>query len=56
MNEHLTSSQPITYNKGRPIRCHCGHVVAMKDESGNITVKCRKCKRILIVVRAESLK
>lgn len=56
MKERLTYKDKITYNKGRPIRCHCGHVVAMKDESGNITVKCRKCKRILIVVRAESLK
>lgn len=61
MNE-LTKSVENPYNKGTPIRCECGAVVAFRKGSinihgGEVLVKCRKCKRIVnIAERAESVK
>ena len=55
-NERLTEIPKTVYNKGKPIKCDCGGVIAFRNDTGDITVKCRKCKRIIIVIRAESLK
>ena len=42
------------YNKGDPVKCECGKVIAFKKD-GDIYIKCKKCKRIILVIRAESL-
>lgn len=54
-NQSLTDNENIKYNKGDPIRCDCGKVIAFKKD-GNIIIKCKHCKRQIAVFRAESLK
>ena len=54
MKEGLTDSGKTTYNKGKPIRCECNRILAIKDSHGNITIKCRSCKKIVTIFRAES--
>lgn len=51
----MTSDNKTKYNKGSPIRCECGKVVAFRKE-GQIYIKCKGCKRIVAVIRAESLR
>ena len=57
----LTGKQDIEYNKGVPIKCKCGAVIAFRKGDikidGDVLVKCRRCKRIVnIKERAESIK
>ena len=56
----MTEQDKLKYNKGVPIKCKCGAVMAYaegnpKVVSGIIAIKCRKCKQINIIRRAESI-
>lgn len=52
----LVLKEKIRYNKEKEtaIKCDCGRIVAIKDAQGNITVKCKRCNRIIKVFRAEN--
>ena len=40
----LTQDKDVGYNKGNPIRCECGKIIAyLKD--GKIVLYCKQCKR-----------
>jgi len=54
MKEGLTDSGKTTYNKGKPIRCGCGCVIAYK-KNDILMLYCKKCKRqIPYIVRARA--
>lgn len=49
-NGYVTNSKPLTklnknsYNKGDPIKCDCGQIIAYR-KNGKLVLYCKKCKR-----------
>ena len=40
----LTDSKTMGYNKGNPVRCGCGQLIAYEKDD-KIYLYCKKCKR-----------
>lgn len=49
----MTETKVMTYNKGNPIKCDCGKIVAY-ERNGIIYVYCKSCRRQIAVIRAKS--
>lgn len=56
LKDNVEKYKKMAYNDNieTPVRCDCGRIVAVKDTEGNITVKCKRCNRIIKVFRAEN--
>ena len=49
----LTKNNNMKYNKGKPVKCTCGQLIAYKKD-GKLMLYCKKCKRqIPFVVEPE---
>lgn len=44
MNKELTNNRINKYNKGSPVHCDCGQVIAYM-KNGKLMLYCKKCKR-----------
>lgn len=51
----LTNSENVRYNKGSPIRCDCGRVIAFMQD-GKLHVKCQDCKKWIAVLTIKDIK
>lgn len=40
----MTKNKENAYNKGEPVRCECGYLIAYKKDD-KIMLYCKKCKR-----------
>lgn len=40
----LTGGNKNKYNKGKPVRCDCGQLIAYY-KNGNLMIYCKKCKK-----------
>lgn len=40
----MTDDRKIVYNKGEPVKCDCGQIIAYRKE-GILMLYCKKCKR-----------
>lgn len=40
----MTDSKETKYNKGSPVKCECGQIIAYKKD-GKLILYCKKCKR-----------
>lgn len=47
----MTNDEKLSYNKGKPIKCDCGKVLAFKKD-GYIYIKCKGCNRIVAIVKS----
>lgn len=53
MEKRLTKDKMAKYNKGKPVRCECGWIVAY-ERDGVLYLYCKKCKRQIPYVRARA--
>ena len=44
VRSELTEYTPQKYNKGDPVRCECGKIIAYKKD-GKLMLYCKQCKR-----------
>ena len=44
MNNRLTRNKKNSYNRGIPVRCDCGQIIAFK-KNGQLMLYCKHCKQ-----------